>query len=419
MEVILRIGGAFAQDTWGLLFLALPYVVYFLPFFLAYLLWESYLAFIHERYINKEERIMLEIKIPKEITKSPAAMELLLHAFYQTYEGEMVDQYVKGNVRAWFSLEVASFGGDIHFYFNIPKFFKDLIEAQTYSQYPEVEIFQVDDYTEGVTFGLPDSPWDIAGWEWKFSKADVYPIKTYYDYGLEKDPKEEYKIDPMTPMLEFLGSLRQDEQVWFQILIMGSKDRFPIPNKKAKWYNFFSKVEMKSWKDAAENEIKKILKRDEKTEDVGSWMRLAMSPGERNLAEAVERQLGKFGFDVGIRAIYASKESLRAITKVGVGNSIKQFGAPGMNGFKVVPNISGLNNPWEDFRGFRAKRLKKRVFKYFRERAYFYPPASKPPMVMTTEELATIYHFPGKVVTTPTLGRIPSKRGEPPVNLPL
>ncbi|HPI24538.1 MAG TPA: hypothetical protein PL159_01100, partial [Candidatus Paceibacterota bacterium] len=206
MVFILNLIGNFFSQTWYWISLALPFTVYFLPFVLAYALWESYLAFIRERYINKEERILLEVKIPKEISKSPAAMELLMHVFYQTYEGELVDQYIKGTVRSWFSLELASFGGEIHFYFNIPKFFKDLVEAQIYSQYSEVEIFEVDDYTQQVNFGQPDSPWEIFGWEWKFAKADIYPIKTYYDFGLEKDPKEEYKVDPMTPLMEFLGS---------------------------------------------------------------------------------------------------------------------------------------------------------------------------------------------------------------------
>ena len=40
------------------------------------------------------------------------------------------------------------------------------------------------------------------------------------------------------------------------------------------------------------------------------------------------------------------------------------------------------------------------------------------PKVMTTEELATMFHLPGKVAVTPTLGRIPSTRGEAPPNLP-
>jgi hypothetical protein len=38
---------------------------------------------------------------------------------------------------------------------------------------------------------------------------------------------------------------------------------------------------------------------------------------------------------------------------------------------------------------------------------------------MTTEELATIYHFPGDVSKTPTLSRITAKKAEPPANLPI
>ena len=49
---------------------------------------------------------------------------------------------------------------------------------------------------------------------------DVYPIKTYIDYGLDKpDLKEEFKIDPMTSVLEYMGSLKKGEQAWIQILM--------------------------------------------------------------------------------------------------------------------------------------------------------------------------------------------------------
>ena len=38
---------------------------------------------------------------------------------------------------------------------------------------------------------------------------------------------------------------------------------------------------------------------------------------------------------------------------------------------------------------------------------------------MNIEELATIYHFPGDIASTPTLSRVEAKKGEPPANLPV
>ena len=344
-------------------------------------------------------------------------MELLNHIFFQTYCGEIIDWYIKGRVQSYFSLELVSNGGDIHFYMNIPAFFKDLMETQIYSQYPEVEVFQVEDYTKEVVFGVPNAEWDIAGWEFKLDKPDAYPIKTYFDYGLESNPKEEFKIDPMTPMLEFLGSINANERVWFQIMITATKKRFSAPFKwgdPSTWW-----AEKKDWKDDVRKEIDKVLKRDKKADMAESFTKLIPSSSERMLAEAMERASGKLAFDTGIRALYCAKggKGIRPIVKVGVANSIKQFGAPGMNTIKTALT-SGYDNPWQDFRNIRKLRLQKKFFKNYLLRSYFYPPASKKPMILTSEELATIYHLPGLVATTPTLSRIPSKRGEPPINLP-
>ncbi|MCX6712095.1 MAG: hypothetical protein NT041_00190, partial [Candidatus Vogelbacteria bacterium] len=161
----------------------LYYFVYFSPILLALLLWQTYLIYIRANYVKNEERILLEIKIPKEITKSPRAMELLLEIFYQTYEGELIDRFIKGSIRGWFSLEIISIGGKIHFFMQIPKFFHNLVESRIYSQYPEVEVIKCDhDYTEDVTYGQPGSKWEITGREFKLDKSEVYPIRTYIDY---------------------------------------------------------------------------------------------------------------------------------------------------------------------------------------------------------------------------------------------
>jgi hypothetical protein len=42
------------------------------------------------------------------------------------------------------------------------------------------------------------------------------------------------------------------------------------------------------------------------------------------------------------------------------------------------------------------------------------------PFILTTEELATVFHFPsGLVSQTPTLKRVGSKKSEAPSNLPV
>ena len=50
-------------------------------------------------------------------------------------------------------------------------------------------------------------------------KADFLPIKTYVDFGLDKDPKEEFKTDPLTQILEAMGSIGKGEHMWYQVLV--------------------------------------------------------------------------------------------------------------------------------------------------------------------------------------------------------
>jgi hypothetical protein len=391
---------------------SLIYFVYFAPFFFAFLLWQSYLLYIRSKYINDEPRVLLEVKIPKEINKSPKAMELFLEVMNQGYEGELIDRFIMGSIRGWFSLEIVSIGGQIHFYLQIPKFFQNIVEARLYSQYPEVEVSLVDiDYTKEVTFGQPGSPWDVKIWEYKLAKDDAYPIKTYVDYGMDKDPKEEFKIEPMTPMLEFLASIKPTERIWIQIMIMAAKKRFPLVKK--------GKTEMVDWKKKGQALIDELTKRNADTQDLGTaWTKTMLTETERDVVTAVQRNLGKIGFDVGIRAIYSASEGIKPAVGVGLNSALQQFGSDNLNSFKNK-HLSGFDNPWQDPLGWRTRKRKMDNFKYYCNRSYFYPPAGRTPFGLTTEELATIYHFPGSVATTPSLSRIPSKRGEPPENLPI
>ena len=56
---------------------------------------------------------------------------------------------LKGKFRPWFSLELVSIEGEVHFYIWTQPKFRKLIESQFYSQYPGVEILKKQrDYTK-------------------------------------------------------------------------------------------------------------------------------------------------------------------------------------------------------------------------------------------------------------------------------
>jgi len=310
------------------------------------------------------------------------------------------------------SLEIASFEGEIHFFIRTQSFFRRLVESQIYAQYPGVELVEVDDYTESASYGKPGSDLQLFGTEFTFTKEDAYPIKTYVDFGMVENLEEEQKVDPITHFLEFMGSIGPGEQIWFQVLARATKDRFLKPGT---WFK------KEDWKDQGKALIEKLMKRDKKKKEgeMMDWGAMTLSPGERSVVEAIERSISKLGFDVGIRTVYlAEKDSFNAVNIAGLMGSVKQYNTLNLNGFKPVRNTS-VDYIWQDFTGSKVARMKKTMFDAYRKRSYFYHPYARKPMVLNTEELATIYHFPGKVAETPTFGRIESKKVEPPANLPI
>jgi hypothetical protein len=201
--------------------------------------------YINQKWLNKYQKdcILLEIKLPRDIFKSPFAMEVALTALLQNSGvGTWYDRNFKGQMLNFFSLEIASLEGIIHFYIRTHKKFRSLLESNLYAQYPGIEIIEADDYTAMIRYhhlskesdmwgnmyplAKKWKPTDKSGEYYKNEKgkdyempADYLPIKTYVDYGLDKDPKEEFKTDPITPLLEFLGSLGKGQYGWFQILV--------------------------------------------------------------------------------------------------------------------------------------------------------------------------------------------------------
>ena len=125
-----------------------------------------------------------------------------------------------------------------------------------------------------------------------------------------------------------------------------------------------------------------------------------------------------------IRVMYfAKKEDYDSIKGMGLIGSIRQFGSNNLNGIRPKWFTStGIAYPWQDFRGIRKAAHQTELMNAYKRRSFFNIPYKNwngKAFVMTTEELATIFHPPGTVATTPSLTRVSSKKGEAPSNLPI
>ncbi|MCD5381804.1 MAG: hypothetical protein LR017_00630 [Candidatus Pacebacteria bacterium] len=382
-----------------------------LPIITFMLFHEAWVYAVRLEYDINQGRTTLEITLPQEVRKSPEAMELILNQLHQAANPDNHFQtYWDGKHAPVFSLELVSRGGNIHFYINTPrKKFMKLIENQLYAQYPGIEVKELSiDYTAEV-------PWDTDRFEYfafHFApkKADAYPIKTYVDYGHRDMPKEEEKIDPMTTMLDALGGMGPDEQMWVQIMITANKE-----------HNFKngSLKTVPDWKKDAQGEIKNIY--DSAAKRSGGESPFPMlTDVEQDKVKSIERSLGKNAFDTNIRAVYIAASGKFNGDQLGaIGASWRAYDDNNKNNIGVCWRTDFDWNMWQDRSGKKKEAMKKNELNEYKRRTYTPQHKKDGGKVFTTEELATIYHLPGQVVLTPALGRIPSARSEAPNNLPV
>jgi hypothetical protein len=418
-----------AQFQHSILPQVIQYTIYFSPVLLAILLghifWPLWLRYIRAKFSYGLKYTLLELKLPKDVFKSPFAMEVVLQVIHNPANGSSYAQYWKGEYRPFYSLEIVSIEGQIKFYIWCEDRRKAGIMSGLYSQYPGIEITEAADYSQALHYdGKTMKLWAA---DYKFTKdadkGEHYPLRTYVDYGLLDDPKEELKVDPLVPILEFLGSVGPNQQIWIQYIVQAhiKNDRKPG--------HLFKKTDL--WRDQSLALIDKLMIRDPKTKVAGmkdeatGFTKLpSLTKGETDVITAIERRMTKQVFDVGMRVIYvAQKESFNTVFgQGGIIGMVKHFNAEHMNGLKHdgdtwIAQFGGV--PWEDYKNVRRDYYSENAILAYRRRSFFYPPYEGKPMVMNTEELATLFHLPGAVAGTPTLARVPSKKAEAPTNLPI
>ncbi len=405
------------------------------------LAWIWWVHYIQQDFISGIDFVLLEIIPPRDVLRSPKAMELFItNALYHfSYKGGR-ESYWQGAVWFWFSLEIASIDGQVHFYIRTPTRVRGLIETQMYAQYPQAQIKEVPDYTLAVDEITKKSAWNGWGCEFKLQKPEAFPLKTYVDFGLDKDPKEEFKVDPISPVVELFGSLQKGEQMWMQIVITPSKKTW---HTHGTWFNHHD------WVKESEIEIKDLLmpyaRENEKKSAPGNFTLEFRTPDFLKAAiDGMNKKIAKVGFDAGVRVFYtAKKEVYNQNNRRNLRLIFRQYARPDCNQLERHNSTQG-----DAFGGIflippkTIMVLADRMLKEFRERSFFHESLRQKILskhtipwpfnimfwpayfhmdtfVLNAEELATMWHFPGQILKVPTLERIESKEAAPPTNLPI
>lgn len=384
-----------------------------LPFTLFFLFFESWMYYIQTYNKLKLGRVSLEILLPQEVFKSPVAMEnILTQLFQKASPDNLVDTYWAGKHPPYFGLEIISTGGKVSFVVNTPNVkYRRYVETSFYSQYPGIEIREMPvDYTAAI-------PWDPDTYGYMpihFGKRHEgekmgLPIKTYVDFGLDKDPKKEFEHSPLSTLLELLASLKPGEHMWFQYLIRIHRTETFLTG---------SLFGSSDWRDGIQTMVEEIMGRD-KDEEVG-FGALKLTDAERDQVKALERAKTKFPFKVYPRVFYISR--LDSIDWDRIGHAITIFQESEQlnhNSIRYKWRADYDWNWWQDPSGRKRLHLKKAELEDYKKRRFESRNGIDHGAIMTTEEIATLFHLPGSSVTTPSLARIPSKRGEAPSNLPI
>ncbi len=228
-------------------------------------------------------------------------------------------------------------------------------------------------------------------------KPDPYPLRTYHDF-LDK-VSGEFK-DPLSAMLEGFARLGQDEQAWYQIVLTPTDQKATIERATAL--------------------MKKLRGEDDpKNVDKNGFPKLfALSPGEREVLEAVEHKAGKIGFQTKIRFVYVAKKTsmqkARAVNPF-IG-AMKQMNTFNMQAIKPDLKSVGMSSSIWWFKDKRNDGRKRRLMMAYRYRSNW---AGMKAYNLSTEELATLWHFPIlSQVKAPQLHRTEAKKTDAPSNVP-
>lgn len=399
-----------------------------LPIVAVIIFWEAWKLHLHHGFAHSIHWKLLEIKVPKNVLKTPKAMEQIFAAAHAPYSYGIsaYKKYWQGIDEYWMAFELVGRAGETHFYLRLPSQFRNMMESAIYAQYPDAEITEVEDYLEELPHTLPNDEYDISGFEEVLRHENYLPIRTY---PMFEESVEERRIDTIAPLMEAMSKLKDEEQLWFQVLIVPTGEAFKkegeeeirkllgVEEKKkpSMWPKFDLGITLgEAVRGPFEHPGEAKSHGDEKKE---KQQRFLMTPNDKERAEAIHLKISKIAFEATLRFAYIEKKN--KVSEAGHLNSIhgfiRQFNTQNLNSLK--PN-SPTSTAGYSVKGlFKKTRIRGRKHALYEHYRHFLPQHHE--SILNIEELASVFHFPLAVVSTTELEKVESRRGSPPATLPI
>ncbi|KKP56110.1 MAG: hypothetical protein UR48_C0040G0001, partial [Microgenomates group bacterium GW2011_GWD1_33_9] len=319
----------------------------------------GYVLFIVFRFRGREEKsvdsVYLQVSVPRLNEIKTDAMEQLFASLYSIKKGGWKQKF---SVQPIISFEIVARAEDIKFYVWTPTNYKDLIEKSIHGAYPDAEIKEVQEINIFTEDGK------VCYKSLQLSKADFYPLKTFKDLP----------TDILASLTSSLARMNKDEASAIQILISPAE---------SEWQKIGSKFISETKKQESSSESAKY------------------SVSSKQL-EAVENKISKAGFETSIRIVTTAPTKEAA--KVHLDNIASALGQTAGEynnlGSRKIYNKGGF---MQDFL-YRYQPM----FHVFKNHV----------TILNTEELATLFHFPNRQITTPHIHWLHSKTAPAPAEIP-
>ncbi len=319
----------------------------------------GFILFTFFRFRGREKRsldsVLLRVAVPHGNEVKIDAMEQLFAALFSIKKGGWKQ---KLSVQPTISFEIVALAEDIKFYVWTPKKLQDLIEKQIQGAHPDAEVLEVPEYDIFPEKGK------VVYKSFQLSKENYYPIKVYKDLP----------TDPLASLTSALAKMEKGEAAAIQILVS------PADSK---------------WQKRGADFISETKKRESDPEGA------KFSVPAKTL-EAIESKVGKPGFQVAARIVVVASQKEKADMH--------------------LKNISGTFAQFSsELNSFKARKIRRRGA-FMDNFLYRYQPMfhflGNRLSILNSEEMATIFHFPNKQVTTPHIYWIYAKTAPASAKIP-